>query len=222
MMKLVAVLLIILSSVSADENEYEQVVSVLTDDQPENGKYQVRKYLGGENLACTNIRAMKGKTATIVGRRRLLRYFNGSNMEGIQIKSGHPFNVLHSRRECVGYCSKYFKVCMMIGAEHQNNPPKPISHNIFFTPMTPRVGYVWMFKNTEHNDWNYQMSEFAKVLGEEKLSKTYNFFYALTYDNHPMSPLEPLTAIVIIKRSSELDRANTYHNNKDFGFFFDN
>jgi len=219
-MKLLAVLLIILSTVSADENKYEQIANLLTDDQPENGKYQVRQYPGGENLVCTNIRAMKDRTATVIGKRRLHRYFNGSNSEGIQIKSGQPFIVLHSKRECVGYCSKYFKVCMMIGAEHQNNPPKPISHNIFFVPVTPMIGNVWLFKNKQNKDWNYQMSEFAKVLGEEQLSKTYNFFYALTFDNHPISPHEPLQVIVIIEKSPELDRF--YYDSENFGFFFNN
>merc|ERR1712183_595829 len=194
-MKFLAVLLIILSTVSADENKYEQIANALTDDQPENGKYQVRQYPGGENLVCTNIRAMKDRTATVIGKRRLHRYFNGSNSEGIQIKSGQPFIVLHSKRECVGYCSKYFKVCIMIGN-------------------------VWLFKNKQNKDWNYQMSEFAKVLGEEQLSKTYNFFYALTFDNHPISPNEPLQVIVIIEKSPELDRF--YYDSENFGFFFNN
>ena len=34
-MKFLAVLLIILSTVSADENKYEQIANLLTDDQPE-------------------------------------------------------------------------------------------------------------------------------------------------------------------------------------------
>ena len=68
----------------------------------------------------------------------------GYNFQGLQIKTGNPFTVLHSKRECVSYCSKYFKICMMVEAKHKNNPPKPLSHNIFFTPMTPRIGYVWL------------------------------------------------------------------------------
>ena len=66
------------------------------------------------------------------------------------------------------------------------------------------------------------MSEFAKVLGEEKLSNTYNFFYGITYYNYPLTPDKTLTGIVVIEKSAELDRVNTYYKNKDFGFFFDN
>ena len=66
------------------------------------------------------------------------------------------------------------------------------------------------------------MSEFAKVLGKDKLSNTYNLFYAITYHGHWLSPNEPLTGIVVIEKSAELDRVNTYYNNKNFGFFFDN
>jgi len=221
-MKLFAVFLVALSTTFVNADEYEKIQSVLTDDQPESGKYQVRRYIGGENMACTIVRSMSDKIATVVGKRRLNRYFNGSNMEGIQIKKANPLNVLHSKRECIGYCSKYFKICELIEAKHKDNPPKPLSHNIFFITMTPRIGYVWQFRSAGDTDWNYQMSEFAKVLGEEKLSNTYNFFYAITYYNHPLSPNEPLTGIVVVEKSSELDRANTYLNNKDFGFFFDN
>ena len=66
------------------------------------------------------------------------------------------------------------------------------------------------------------MSEFAKVLGEEKLSNTYNFFYAITYYNYPLNPDKILTGIVVVEKSAELDRADTYFNNKNFGFIFDN
>jgi len=221
-MKLFAVFLVALSTTFVNADEYEKIQSVLTDDQPESGKYQVRRYIGGENMACTIVRSMSDKIATIVGKRRLDRYFNGSNMEGVQMKTGNPFTVMHSKRECVGYCSKNFKICEFVENKHKDNPPKPLSHNIFFDPITPRIGYIWLFKSLGSIDWNYQMSEFAKVLGEEKLSNTYNFFYAITYYNYPLTPDKTLTGIVVIEKSAELDRVNTYYNNKNFGFFFDN
>jgi len=64
------------------------------------------------------------------------------------------------------------------------------------------------------------MSEFAKVLGEEKLSKTYDFFYAISYHGHPWSPVLPMKYIAVVEKSAELDHDNTYYGNKDFGFIF--
>ena len=44
--------------------------------------YQVRKFLGGEKMACTVTRAKNDVIATSVGKRRLQRYFKGNNKEG--------------------------------------------------------------------------------------------------------------------------------------------
>jgi len=219
-MKLLAILLIFVSAALADENEYEKIAYEFTDNQPESGKYQVRRFLGGELMACTNIRARSDKIATVVGKRRLQRYLNGKNKEGIQVKKGNPFNVLHPKRSCVGKCRKTFRVCMFISKKHQNNPPKPHSSLIYFVPMKSQIGYTWHIPNSENGDWNYQMSEFAKVLGEEKLSKTYDFFYAISYHGHPWSPVLPMKYIAVVEKSAELDHDNTYYGNKDFGFIF--
>ena len=62
------------------------------------------------------------------------------------MKTGNPFTVMHSKRECVGYCSKNFKICEFVENKHKDNPPKPLSHNIFFDPITPRIGYVWLVR----------------------------------------------------------------------------
>jgi len=215
-MKLLALLLIFVSAAFADE--YEKIAYEFTENQPENGMYQVRKFLGGEKMACTITRGKSDVIATSVGRRRLQKYFNGKNKEGIKVSKGNPFNVIHPKRSCVKKCRESYRVCMFLGKKHKNNPPKPHSSLVFFVPMIPQIGYTWYIPNTANGDWNYQMKEFAKVLGEEKLSKTYDFFYAISYYGHPWSPVLPMKYIAVVEKSDKLD--DTYFGNEDFGHIF--
>nr|XP_002129980.1 heme-binding protein 2-like [Ciona intestinalis] len=107
---------------------YEHPVWNLTDNQPKDGSYQVRRYAPC-HWVTTNVTAWTWDEAGGTGFKRLFAYINGDNNRGVKIDMTVPVVVKITSNPCV-FCQNVYTVYFYIPQLYQANPPTPTDPSV--------------------------------------------------------------------------------------------
>ena len=105
-----------------------------------NEKYEKRRYVEGV-WASTRVETYLYAVASPMGFRRLFDYIDEGNELGLKIPMTSPVKI-HMEPSCGAFCKQNFTVSFFMPKDWQDDPPKPLSSDIFIETTEAVTVYV--------------------------------------------------------------------------------
>ena len=105
-----------------------------------NDKYEKRRYVEGV-WASTRVETYLYAVASPMGFRRLFDYIDEGNELGLKIPMTSPVKI-HMEPSCGAFCKQNFTVSFFMPKDWQDDPPKPLSSDVFIETTEATTVYV--------------------------------------------------------------------------------
>ncbi|XP_005099334.1 heme-binding protein 2 [Aplysia californica] len=151
------------------------------DQQAENPvNYEVRKYKATK-WVCTTVKSISRKDATSEGFGRLFKYIQGNNEEKATVEMTAPVTTTIVPGEGPN-CESTFTVAFYLPSEHQVNPPKPSSPDVFFEDRPEQTIYVRSFGGFANDEkWIAEGLALTEAIGDESKFES-SYYFTAGYD----------------------------------------
>ncbi|GFR52121.1 hypothetical protein Agub_g14634 [Astrephomene gubernaculifera] len=147
-----------------------------------NEDVELRSYKAGMWVS-TNVTGTQYDTAVSTGFKRLFAYISGANAAQQEINMTAPVRVQVTPGQGP-FCEDHFKISFYVPYKLQDNPPAPLSAEVFADPAPAADFYVLSYGGrTDERKLLDKATELTDFLNKQKLPYDYSRFYSAGYDS---------------------------------------